>query len=160
MVKVADPVASIEFVYVGPVDIKDMQDFLKKWLKKNNYDPVEKNYETRGAGEAKNTVLKWEADKKVDDYHRFILKPEISVNNYKDVKIEGKKLVDGEVKVKIAAELERDYEENWKGDPLKKFFRGFFDKFIANEKENELSKLLKKEAGEFTEALKSYFSAE
>ncbi len=161
MVKVVDIIVSgIELSYSGSVDSKEMQDLVKKWLKKNGYNPAEKGFETKTLESGKTTVMRWEADKRVDDYHKLLIRPTISISNYREVKVEGKKITEGNVKIKLEGEIERDYEETWKGTPLKRFFRAFFDKFLASEKEDKVAKLIKKETGALADELKKYFAIE
>ncbi len=161
MVKTIDVIIpSIEISYSGHFDIKDFQAVMKKWLKKAEYDYTEKGFDIKTAGETKTALTRVEADKKLDDYHKLIIKPTITISNYKEVKVDGKKIAEGDVKVKVEAEIERDYDEKWKAKPLKRFLRGFFDKFIASEHEGKIAGILKKETHEFIQEIKLYFNIE
>jgi len=141
MVKVAETIVKErEFSYQGAVYVKELQAYVKKWFGKNGYDLFEKGYQAKASDAGK--------------------KPIISVSNAKEAMVGGKKVVEAEIKVSLDVEVERDYEETWKGKPVKRFLRGFFDKFIATEKDSEIKRMAKREAEGFMEMVKAYFKAD
>ncbi|HZX12448.1 MAG TPA: hypothetical protein VFE88_03245 [Candidatus Nanoarchaeia archaeon] len=161
MVKVAETIVKErEFSYQGAVYVKELQAYVKKWFGKNGYDLFEKGYQAKASDAGKNTTMKWEGGKKLDEYHKLVVKPIISVSNAKEAMVGGKKVVEAEIKVSLDVEVERDYEETWKGKPVKRFLRGFFDKFIATEKDSEIKRMAKREAEGFMEMVKAYFKAD
>ena len=160
MVKVVDILAGYEISYNGAIDIKELQALIRRWCKKNHFDLIEKVYDIKMIENGRNGIMKWEADKKLDDYNQIVVKPDIILTNCKEVKVDGKRILEGDVKVKIGAELNRDYDEAWKGKPMKRFLRGFFDKFFAPEKVDRAREELKKSAKLLRDEVKRYFDAD
>ena len=52
------------------IDMQEFIDHVKEWFENNGYAINEKTYLALPGGK---TQIKWECDKKVDDYHKFVL---------------------------------------------------------------------------------------
>ncbi len=143
------------FDYSGALDFPEFLDHIKDWFDRHGYDINEKEY-TEKKREPRVHQIKWECDKKVDDYHKFVIKPKIKIE-FKEVEKDNKKLFEGDLTVTIKADVIRDHEENWKGSTTKRFARAIYDKFIMEEKESVVNSKLKKEVISLFNELKKYF---
>src|SRR3989344_3141848 len=54
-----------------------------------------------------------------------------------------KKVIDGRLKFVINAEIQRDYDQKWKTNPLRKIARAVYDRYVIEEKQDRVSKELK-----------------
>lgn len=151
-------VKGVEVSYEGVFDLHDFLDFLKKWFKSKGYDVTEKMYITKAKGDLKNVTIKWESDRKPTDYDKYIIKCGIDASDLKEGEVDSVKVVQGKVKVTIDADHEKDYDERWRGKPTLNFLRAVYDKFVIEEKENNLVKNLKKDCEALSSEIKGYFN--
>ncbi len=138
MVHTDKVVRELEFVYEGVFDFKELLSIIKEFVKRYKYDLNEKGYETKGKGEVKTTKLRWEFERKLDDYNKAVVKLKIELADYKEGHVESVKVVDGKLKIEFNADIIRDYNENWKVAPAKKFFRALFDKYVMEIKQKKV----------------------
>ena len=132
--------AELSLVYDGKVahtgifDFKDVYKFLYEWLTSYEYAVIEKKYSEKIKPEGKEIEAEWECFRKISDYFRYKIKVKIRVMKMTSVeamrggvKINRNK---GELEIIFSAYLERDYEHRWESNPITKFFRGIYDKYI------------------------------
>lgn len=148
----------------GFFNYADLYNFCFNWFKDQGYKVGEENYVEKLSGFGKEIQIDWKAKKKISDYYRniIIVKWHILGLNDTDVEVEGKKTKTnkGDLKIKISAELERDYEENWDKDKMWKFLRGIYDKYIMRTTQDEYEGRLAGKATQFTEDLKAFLNLE
>lgn len=144
--------------YSGVFDIHDFLDFLKKHMKRNGYDIEEKLYDAKTKASIHSIKIKWGCEKKATDYDKYNIAITIDFFDIKEGKIEGKKVVEGNLKVTIEAEHEKDYDEKWRKKPTMNFMRAVYDKFIIESKEEKLAKKLKEEANDIADDVKRYLN--
>lgn len=153
-----------EVKHKGFFHYSDFYSFCYNWLKDEGYSVAEKKYEEKVSGFGKEITIEWEAKKKVSDYYRNIIgiKWHILGMNDAEVEVDGKKQKTnkGEVKLKVAADLERDYEQNWDKNPLWKFMRGVYDKYVIRTTTEEYESRLKSKGESFVENAKSFLRLE
>lgn len=119
----------------GVFDFGGLYSFLYEWLtEENGYGVVEKKYSEKLKGDSKDIDIEWEGYRKVNDYFRLKIKVVWRIIGLKNVEVEEngrkKKMNQGGVEVKMSGFLEKDYENKWDENPMTKFFRGIYDKFI------------------------------
>ncbi len=131
----------------------DLYKVMKKWFLNNKYDFIEKEYIDI---EKKDIAIKWVAEKKVDDYTKFAIEVRIKTKGLKSVEIKNKKSNKGRITVKYESYLEKDYEDNWESNPMSKFLRSIYDKFILKSKFEGYSKELKEETYAVFNETKTY----
>ena len=148
----------IELNYSGVFDMKEFLNLTKKILGGYDYDLDEKLYETKTKDDSKNTTIKWQFDRRLDDYNKGVVKMQIKINNYSESYIEGRKVVKGDMNVKINGEVIRDYEDKWKKLPARRFFRALYDQYIAKEREDTIAKSVKDIIETFRKEFKKYFN--
>ena len=149
-------VKELEIAHTGVLDFKEFLQMLKDFFGNYNYDITEKVYDTKTIEGLKTTTIKWDADRKLDDYNKGIFKLTFSLNDYKDTYVEKKKVIDGKFKLKLEVEMERDYDENWKKVPTRRFLRSIYDKYIAEKKQSKVDKEVKETLQRLREQVKKY----
>lgn len=158
MVHTERVVRDIELNYSGVFDLKEFLNLTKKVLGRYDYDLDEKLYETKTKDDLKNTTIKWQFDRRLDDYNKGVVKLKININNYSENYIEGKKVVKGDLNVKLNGEVIRDYEDKWKKLPTRKFFRALYDQYIGKEREDNITRSVKDMVELFRKEFKKYFN--
>ncbi len=104
---------------------------LKAWFDLHNYNFYEREYEDVIKGDKKSVKIKWEGQKYIDNYSRYVINLSISLKNYKTIDTKQGKTVEGNLTINYEASIETDYEQKWENNPIRKFTRGIFDKFIS-----------------------------
>ena len=151
-------VKELEISHEGVLDFKEFLHTIKDFFKRHNYDLTEKAYETKNIENLKNTTIKWEFDRKVDDYNQCFAKLKIELSKYKEGYVDSKKVVDGNIKITIEGDIVRDYDLKWKTAPVKKFMRAIYDKYIAEEKQDRIAKELKSIIENLRKEIKQYLN--
>ena len=128
--------------FSGILDFKEFLKTLREFFKRHDYDVNEKNYHSKPKDGFKNMKIVWVCDRKYDDYNEAVVKIKIEMNNYKEST--GKKLVEGDLKVSIVGEMNRDYGNKWTQNVFKIFIRSLYDKYISGIKSGAADKELKK----------------
>lgn len=155
--EVKDKITKLSLSKDCSIDFKELLKTIKEWLTDNSYDIDEKRYEDYELdNELKNTNVRWDADKKIDDYNHLFLVLKIDLKNYKEIKEKGKRLVSGTVFFEVEAERLRDYRDAWEANMIYRFLRGFYDRFIAEEKMDKIAAQLKKDAERLYNVVKRY----
>lgn len=114
-------------------DLDELYKLLYRWFETHGYDFQELEYRESIEATGKNLEIRWYAEKKMDDYIKFVIKPSFFVLGLEKVEVEreGEKEATnkGEVELRFDAYLMKDYEDKWKG-PFIRFLRSCYDKFI------------------------------
>ena len=143
MVHTEKVVKDLEINYSGVFDLKEFLDVVKKYFERNDYFLDEKSYDTKTKDDTKNTFMRWQFERKLDDYNKSVIKINIKESNYTENYLDGKKVIKGDINLKINAELNRDYDDHWKGPMWKKFFRSIYDQYIAEERQDKVKGSIK-----------------
>ncbi|MBT4334803.1 hypothetical protein HOD61_03235 [archaeon] len=115
---------------------------LKEWFEHQGYTLFEKEYNDIFKKDKRNLKIKWEAQKEIDDYTKFIIGIGIKITDYKIITTKTEKLVSGTISMNFEGGIESDYEEKWSSNPLQLFFRGIYDKIINTPKNEKNEKNL------------------
>lgn len=151
-------VKDLEFVYEGVFDFKEFLSIVKAFFKRHDYDVDEKLYSTNVKADLKNTKIKWNAERKVDDYNKCVIKVGVDLSNYKEGYVDSVKVVDGKLKITFNADVERDYGEKWKKSPTKKFIRAIYEKYISEAKQSKIDSNLKALVEDLRKEIKQHLS--
>ncbi len=149
-------VREFELSTEGVIDFKEFLNVIKALFKKYGYDLTEKVYNSKTSDGLRNTSLIWHFDNKPDDYNQCIVKIKIKLDDYKEGTVDNKKVVDGKLSLGVDAEINRDYDQKWKTAPMKKFFRAIYDKYVAETKQDRVTKDLTKLVEELKKEIKQY----
>jgi len=154
--------SEIDYVVLGIVveekavfNMTDLYKVMKKWFLENNYDFIEKEYSDV---EKEDLSLKWVSERKVDDYTKFVIEVRIKTKGLKVVKVKNKKSNKGKITAKFESYLEKDYEDSWETNPINKFLRSIYDKFVIRSKFEQYSKQLKDETYDVFNETKAYLN--
>jgi hypothetical protein len=149
-------IKDLKYSYEGVFDFKELTVVIKKYLKDYGYDIEETLYNKTGKGDAKNLKMKWQADQKVDDYNKCIIKIEIDLNDYKEGYVSARKIADGKFNLTINAEIERDYDAKFRKKTGRIFLRGLYERFVTEAKQSKVDNNLKNVVDGLKKEVKNY----
>ena len=159
-----DKIFESKIKQTGIFDFKETYRFAYTWLVDNGYDVMENVYSEKVAGGAKEIEIEWVAERKVSDYFKFEIKANWRILAMTDVEVEenGKKVKmnKGQVEIKAKGTLIKDWEAKWEGQPIWKFFRGVYDKYIIRARIEQYEGKIFGEADEFLSQIKSFLAIE
>ena len=148
----------------GIFDFKEFYSFLYDWLKGEGYNVNEKAYGEEVTGDSKKIGIGWEAKKKISDYFKFVIKLDWTIIGMKKIKVKREnKEVDmnsGQVEIKFAAILVKDYEHKWEDAPIWKFTRGVYDRYIIKSRISGYEDKLMEELDELIGQAKAFLALE
>ncbi|MGK0209045.1 MAG: hypothetical protein ACI83O_000308 [Patescibacteria group bacterium] len=144
----------------GNFNFTETYTYMYNWLKDLGYLVKEKGYTEKSGEAGKEILILWEAEKKVTDYYKYIIRVEFFILTMTSVEIvrDGKKIKTnkGDLKLSIKAELVKDYEAQWEQTPFQKFMRGIYEKYIIRSANEEYKEELALEAVEVVSNIKAY----
>ncbi len=147
----------------GYFNYSDLYSYCYNWFKENRYGVSEDEYVEKISG-AKEIQITWVAKRKVSDYLREIISIKWHITGLSDAEVEinGKKekTNKGDIKLKVSAEMERDYDSQWEKKPLWKTMRGIYDKYIIKTTMDEYEDKLTGKGQQFVEEVKAYLNLE
>lgn len=138
--------------YEGVASIEDFYKFINSELKKLGYTIIEKEHEEKGVNKF---VTKGKAEKAIDEYTKLVIKFNVS-SSHENVEVKNKTMQEGSFSLKLKALIERDFQDKW-ASPMKRFFRGIYDKYIATDKKEDYESEIKDDVYSITEKAKRYF---
>lgn len=148
----------------GIFDFKEFYEFVYDWLVGEGYKVFERAYKEKISGDSKDLEIVWENDRKVSDYFKFRIKMEWKVFGLKkvEVKKEDKKIMmnSGEIEIKFAGIIMKDYENRWENHPFWKFLRGVYDKYIIRSRVDEYEGKVEEETRELITQCKAFLALE
>jgi hypothetical protein len=149
----------------GYFNYTELYNYCYNWFKDNGYKNLaEEEYIEKISSFGKEIQIVWVAKKKVSDYFKNIITVKWHILGMTDAEVEvnGKKekTNKGEVKLKILAELEKDWEGNWEQTPFYKFLRGVYDKYILRTTVDEYEDNLTFKTQDFVDDTKAFLNLE
>jgi dTDP-glucose pyrophosphorylase len=136
-------------------NIADLYKHIKTWFDFHGYDFYEKEYHDINE-QSKSMKIKWEGERKIDDYLRVHIKVGITFSNIVSVKTKSGITNKGKVKFKFVSFMEKDYDEKWSNNFISKFIREVYDRFIIHNQINERMDELKNETYEIYNEVKAF----
>ena len=145
----------------GVFNLDDLYLLMYKWFELYGYDFQEQEYRDIDQAGKKNLEIRWYAEKKIDDYIKYVMKISMMIVGMEKVEIEteeGKqKTSKGTAEFRFDAFLEKDYEGRWEGGAMK-FLREVYDKFIIRGRIESLEGELKAELYKFMDEVKAFLN--
>jgi len=145
-------------------EFKEFYRFLYTWLSDNEYDVTEKVYSEKITPSGKEIEIEWEANRKISDYFKFVIKVTWRILGMVDVEVQkdGKKakMNKGVVEVKASAWITKDYESRWEANAFLKFMRGVYDRYVIRERIQTYENKLFGEADELIAQAKAFLELE
>lgn len=158
------PVYEGKVVHAGIFDFKSFYNFLYDFFTYYQYVVIEKKYSEKIKAEGKDVEIEWLCLRKISDYFRFRIKVGIRILGMTTVEVQRDNIKTkrdkGEIEIKIASFLERDYEHKWETNPIAKFLRGIYDKYIIKTTIESYEDALASEVDEAIAQIKSYLALE
>lgn len=134
---------------------------LYKWFELYGYDFQEQEYRDIEKAGTKDVEIRWYAEKKIDDYIKFIMKVSMMTVGMKEVEVEEEGIKrttkSGTVEFRFDAFLLKDYEDRWTGG-IMKFLREVYDKFIIKGRIDSLEGELHTELYKFIDEIKAFLN--
>lgn len=159
-----DKITESKVKYNGIFDFKEVYAFVYRWLAEEGYWIEEKKYIEEVGGDSKKVEIVWEASKKISDYFKNHMKLSWRIIGMKSVEVErdGKRLKmnSGNFELKISATLIKDWAGQWEANPLMKFMRGVYDKFVIEGRLRQYEVKLDSTLNELVEEIKAFFALE
>lgn len=148
----------------GVFDFKELYSFCYNWLIDQGYLLTEKLYNEKIGASGKDVEIEWLAFKKVSDYFKFSIKVNWRILGMTRVEVEKDgvktKMDKGIPEIKIAATLEKDYENRWESNPFYKFLRGTYDRYLIRARIDQYEGKLFMETDEFIAQIKAFLAIE
>ncbi len=129
----------IPFIKIKDRSVFSLDELYKlmfRWFESRNYDFQEREYrdEDMGGGK-KHLEIVWYAERKIDDYFKFIIEINFLIVGLEDTEVERDgvmvKTDKGEIEMKIKAYILKDYDKKWEKNPVMRFFREIYDKKLV-----------------------------
>ena len=157
-----DKVIEEKVKYNGIFNFKDVYQFIFRWLIENGYEVTEDKYQEEIQGEEKKIDIGWNAKLTISDYFQYEIKLSYRILNLKKIEADkdGKRVKtnSGTFELKIAGFLAKDYENTWEKNPMMKFFRGVYDRYIVEGIINKYKKKIREDVDELLEDIKGYLA--
>ncbi len=158
------PVYDGKVVHAGIFNFKEVYSLLYDWFTSYEYTVIEKKYSEKIKPEGKEIEIIWACLRKISDYFRFRIKVRIFIIKMNTVEVmqNGAKVKrnQGEIEVKFSSYLEHDYENRWESNPVTKFFRGIYNKYIVKSRIEAYEDRITEEVDEVIAQTKSYLALE
>jgi len=159
-----DKLTNQKIKYNGTFDFKELYQFMYRWLQEEGYDVEEQKYIEEVTGDSKKVEIKWVATKKISDYFKNEIKLEFRILGLKSVEVEKDgvrvKMNSGGFEVKIGGTLIKDYENTWENNPMMKFLRGVYDRYIVEGRILKYEGKLVDDVSDISEDTKAFLTIE
>lgn len=147
-----------EVSFKGMFQTNQVYKEISKWAKKHGYFVDETAYKCERDGGSENLTIVLDLWTKVSDYTKLKLEVLVQTTDVKNKKFKNKVVQEGEVTITINSVMKRDYEDVWSRKQFTKFFREFFDKFIAPNRFQEDAEQAKKDTKSLKKHLKDFLN--
>ncbi|MEK6836025.1 MAG: hypothetical protein AABX55_03325 [Nanoarchaeota archaeon] len=141
--------------YTGILNVKELYSLIKSWLNEKGFYIIEKEHHG-SLGETRNLKTKWQAEMKMEEYTKYVIKLTIKASNLHETNKASK--FSGDFQVEVESYLEKDYEDRFESKPVLKFFRSVYDKFIDKSRFNKYEDELKDLTNMLRNELKAFFN--
>ena len=151
--------------YNGIFNFNDFYNFCYNWMKdETKLDIIERKYSEKITGDTKKVVFEWEGTREVTDYFKLEVKFNFDVNGLGKVEInqDGHKIQTnkGGVEIKMEGTLIKDYKGRFETNPMFKFMRGMYERFIIPARIEEMKERLQGEVDEILSQIKAWLDLE
>lgn len=152
----------VKYSFSGIIPIDNLYKALNKWTRSAGYIILEREHKTFASGEKSDHVFSWTLEKKVTDYVRYKIDTDIRVKGLKEVKTKTgkKKYYQGNIDFAFSGYLEKDYEDVYGKNPVVKFTREVFDKYITESKMKTFEKELLKDRDKLIAEIRAFLEVQ
>ena len=143
-------------------NLDELYSVLWHWFETHSYDFQEQEYRDTVGAKGHDLEIKWYAERKIDDYIKFVMEITFFTLSYEKVEIEkpegGKeKTGKGAIEIQMDCYLLKDYEDRWK-PPVFLFLREVYDKFVIRNRIEALESQLHDELYKFIDEIKAFLN--
>jgi len=150
-------VASIVIQQKSVFKLKDFYNFLYNLVESQGFTVFEDIYSREG----ENASFEWSCKKWVDDYVQYLIWIGCSFEGIKPVKVKRGEIVEPmekvDVKVTIKPKIITDWQARWGTNPVTKFLKGLYDKYLFGPTLESRKKELLEHANLIANEIKSFF---
>ena len=152
-----ESIARTRMNYNGNFSLKDYYNFLYDVCSSLGYDVIEKECKQSSSS----FEFEWSNEKKVDDFTMFVIKIKTRATDLKKgVKVENDIMDQGKIEFTIQAVLKTDYEAKWEMNPMLKFIKGIYERYIYRPTYETWAGKIKEEMNDVLNEVKSFFHIE
>ncbi len=113
--------------------LDEVYKLMYRWFELHNYDFQEQEYRDEEMGDgSKHIEIKWYAEKKIDNYFKYVIEIGFLVLGLVEVEIDKggikAKSHKGQIEMQFRAYIIKDYDKKWENNPLMRFLREIYDK--------------------------------
>jgi len=145
----------------GIFDWKDFYKFLYELMQAQGYVITEDHYNQKETKNGKEIEVQWNCSQFIDDYTRFDVQLLLKVFGLVDVQIERggqkKDMNQGEIEVWITGFITTDYKNQWEKQPILKFLKGVYDRYLYRSRYEELQAKMWEHVYLIENEVKAYF---
>jgi len=156
------PVYGGKVVHAGIFEFKEFYRYMYEFWRDYQYLLIEKKYSEKIKAEGKDVEIEWVMLRKISDYFRFKIAVTTRVTKMVSVEVQegGVKTSrdKGEIEIKFASWLEKDWDNKWEQNPITKFLRGMYDRYIIRSRAEFYEDKLKSELDEAMAQFKSFLA--
>lgn len=142
--------------------LEELYKMLYRWFELYQYDFQEQEYRDNDMGGGqKHLEIKWRAERKINDYFKFVIETQFLVLGLEKVEIEkaGVKQATnkGEVEIRITAYILKDYDNKWERAEWR-FFRDLYEKFVIKTRIEDYEGQLYEETYKYMDEIKAFLN--
>ncbi|MDD5417832.1 MAG: hypothetical protein PHW96_03010 [Candidatus Nanoarchaeia archaeon] len=151
-----DSITRTRMNYKGYFKLREFYNFLYDVCTSLGYDVIE--LECKQASDS--FEFEWRNEKSVDDFTMFVIKIKTRITDLKEENNGKEKLNKGNVELTIQAVLRTDYNAKWEINPMLKFMKGIYERYIYKPTYDHWVEKVKEEMNEALNEIKSFFHIE
>ena len=142
--------------------LDELYKLLIRWFEFHVYELQEREYRDEDMGGGKKHIeIKWYAERKINDYFKFVIETSFLLLGLEEIEIERagvkRRSNRGEVEIKIKAYILKDYDNKWETGMMY-LLRGFYEKYLIKSSIVELEKEIDEEVYKYVDEIKAFFN--
>ena len=143
--------------------LTELYKLLYRWFELHQYAFQEREYRDEDQGNGKKHIeIKWYAEKRIDNYFKYIIEIDFLILGLRDIEIEkdGVKVNTnkGDIEMRIKSYVLKDYDATWERSPIMRFFREVYDKRIIKGRIEEYEDELYEETYQVMDEAKAFLN--
>ena len=126
--------------YNGVWDMDELYNLIARFFLGEKFKFYEKRQRRRKPGPfGYETLYKFEAQRDIDEYHRWIVHVHLETFDEHDVEAQDKhgrkrKMTKGKLWIQLRGEMITDYENKWEGSMVALYLRTFYNKYVIKKR--------------------------
>jgi len=137
--------------------VKDFYSFVFELVNSQGFDIFEKVFKKDG----NDTVFEWDCYNWVDDYVKLKIWLKCSIRGAERVKVKRQGIAESmekaSVEIKIKGKIITDWNDRWEANPLVKFLKGLYDKYLFKPSFEQYKKTVTDNVYLIENEIKSFF---